>query len=114
MDYKQRIIDARFERETQSNSNPILWAINIALLVLAVFLNGFVIQQYWAWFIVPLGVVALTLPHAIGIAWFIPAIVGTRRDESLKEGDKALAKILFVILSNLVYLAAGYVISLFM
>ena len=41
------------------------------LSVLASIYNGWLLTDIWAWFIVPFGVMQLSLPHAIGISMFV-------------------------------------------
>lgn len=42
-----------------------------ALLSMSALLNGWVLSYLWLWFIVPLGVPALQLGHAIGVSCLI-------------------------------------------
>lgn len=46
----------------------------VVMMPIAIAVRGAVLSQLWAWFVVPLGVVAITLPWALGIsliAWFL-------------------------------------------
>lgn len=57
----------------------------ILVLIAATFYSGFAIQLLWNWFIVPLGVMSLTLSHAIGICVFVSLLkLGTEKES---KGD---------------------------
>jgi hypothetical protein len=43
------------------------WMVGVGWVVFTILCEGFVIVQLWRWFAVPLGVPAITLPHAIGL-----------------------------------------------
>ncbi len=64
----------------------------LSLYVLAVILSiawtGYVMSVLWGWFIVPLGVIPITVWHAIGISSLIR--VFTAKRSSLTKPDKAL------------------------
>lgn len=63
----------------------IIGAVFAAFIITALLLwRGFVLSVMWSWFLVPLGLPTIQVPHAIGIA----AIVGmmTSRGSSSKKG----------------------------
>lgn len=57
------------------------WFILSVLTVFGVIYGGFVFATIWGWFAVPLGVPALTIPHALGIT----TILGWSHMATLKK-----------------------------
>lgn len=49
-------------------------AIGFLLSLVAVVLNGFIVASVWGWFIAPLGLMAITPLHAIGIVVFLALV----------------------------------------
>lgn len=87
----------------------ILTIIGIFLIIpLSAILNGFLLMSLWFWFITPLGVIPLTLPHAIGIG-----IIANLFKKNVT--DKDLDKL---VMENAVFLGViylfGYIVHLFM
>ena len=41
------------------------------MMLVSMFISGWAITSLWAWFIVPLGVMVISYPHALGISAFI-------------------------------------------
>lgn len=87
-----------------------IFAIIGLLLLIPVFatVGGFLLMTLWGWFIVPLGVVALSLPHAIGVGIIFSLFKNNIREKDLEK----------VVLENMLFLAGtflfGYVVHLFM
>jgi hypothetical protein len=80
-----------------------------------IFFGGFVLAQLWAWFIVPLGAIAITYTHAVGISCLINTVLGSRGySESNDDEPMQLAMfkmLLFSILIPAGTLATGWFIK---
>lgn len=55
-------------------------------LLVSVLLRGYVLSQLWSWFVVPLGVVAVSIPHAIGISCIAAMLSGSSGGGKESEG----------------------------
>lgn len=103
----------------------------LALLLIAtsfgvLFFTAFVLMSLWAWFVVPLGVTALSFAHALGINTIIGMIftyhmMGLRINASPTVGDSStdtLAKSFSILLGCFVMAASslgfGFLWQLFM
>lgn len=58
-----------------STSNKLAY---LFLAVLGVALEGLVIANLWKWFVTPLGVSAITVPHAIGLLLITQMLIGKK------------------------------------
>lgn len=56
--------------------------------LLFVFWGAYVTSILWAWFVVPLGVMAITYWHAVGLSCVVTAFIGVRTDDN-KNGAEA-------------------------
>jgi len=56
----------------------------LVLVPLCVF-DGWVLSILWGWFVVPLGVVALTIPGAIGLRLVVGLFVTNRSPKKLED-----------------------------
>jgi hypothetical protein len=85
----------------------------LAIAISAV-VSGFVFMILWGWFAVPIfGLPALTIPQALGVSTLIS--LATYRDNPNKGETKGFAESLFgSIIISLVFLAYGWVITLFL
>lgn len=57
----------------------------IAMIPVSMFARGLVLAQLWDWFVVPLGVAAISIPWALGISgivWFLTDHADTNTDGS--------------------------------
>lgn len=89
-------------------------------LVIASILNGWALSILWAWFIVPVfGLPALSIVQAIGLAMVVSFL--TRRIAIKKEDDEEegawliIAKaLLYAIISPLLTVFVGYIVTLFL
>ena len=86
------------------NSGEAFWKV-VAAIVAIIFgtvLNAFVLTQMWAWFIVPLGVVAIGMAHAWGLAiiimWITDHNTQKNDDEFVVVMARAIIGPLFVLL----------------
>ncbi len=80
-------------------------------LLLLGLLSAFTIYTLWGWFVVPLGVMKISLAHAYGLSLFVGAFLmnrGIDRDRKIDE------KIVESVIVNLFLLLFGYVVSIFM
>lgn len=78
--------------------------------------GAFTLLKMWAWFIVPLGVVQITLAHSIGLLFLLTGIKGIKEDE--RDYDEPLSKlaepIKVALIGCTLILVFGYVTQLFM
>ena len=81
--------------------------------VVTVPLQGFVIQTLWRWFIVPLGVIALTLPQAIGFSILVKMLTA-RLDFREKTKDEEEKEILGAFLIPLWWWGIGSIAQMFL
>jgi hypothetical protein len=59
----------------------------LAVTPLGIVVRGAVLQQLWGWFVVPLGVTAISLPWALGLAGLAYLMVGTMQPRDAKKGE---------------------------
>lgn len=94
----------------------------LVITVLSIIWNGYVLSVLWSWFIVPLGVVSITIAWAIGLSVVIglfKATVSNTSETSNNSADKSWTDILIstsirAFVPGLVSLGLGYVVHLFM
>lgn len=89
----------------------------IGMLVFVVILSGSVLVLLWGWFVVPLGVKALTFPHAWGLSIVANTFLFDTRNEILKYLDPDMDKMpgwAVRMLQLLGILLFGWLVSLFM
>lgn len=90
--------------ETENKSTSKLWDLLLSLALLP--FEGWVIKLMWGWFIVPLGVMSITIWHAIGI----DAIVSYFTFSLSRKGDsdifwaRPLRELLFLLFAFVVHL----------
>jgi hypothetical protein len=75
----------------------------LAVTPLGIVVRGAVLQQLWGWFVVPLGVTAISLPWALGLAGLAYLMVGTMQPRDAKKGEdprEAALKYCALILMN--------------
>jgi len=75
----------------------------VVLLVATIIINGFVLQQLWAWFVVPLGAPSITLTHALGLSMLLGAF-GIIRKVTVDKEDPSWGKATAEVLSPLALL----------
>ena len=89
---------------------------SICVVVFIITLNGYITLQYWNWFIIPLGVIQITLLHAIGLAYFIYFL--TYKHDSKREKKKKdisyVANMCVKVGVKLLFLLTGFIIFKFM
>ncbi len=90
----------------------------LALIPIAVYLRGFVIVKLWSMFAVPLGVPAIGIAHAIGIAILASVVVARKskaRDlKGMSRGEVWGEVIGHAVLGPLLIWGMGGVAHLFM
>ena len=73
--------------------------------------SGFIIKTLWVWFIVPLGVIEISLPHAIGIDMLITFLTAS----SYNIKDKTITEIITMLIGrSVMFLFMGFIATLFM
>lgn len=85
----------------------------LAAMTAAYILNGWALQLLWQWFIVPFGVVPLTLPWAIGISivvGFLTNHITTKKNEEVDMGKVWLT----VFLRPFIAVIIGWLVHQFM
>lgn len=87
-------------------------ALVVGLIVLSLLLNGWVFSWLWLWFLVPLGLPAIGVVHAIGIAGAVGYV--TRDRKRNKDSKADWGDVGFAVAAPFVALGLGYIITLFM
>ena len=83
----------------------------ILLALASVPLNGWVLSILWLWFVVPLGVPAIGIAQAVGLA----TLIGMLRRGSLKSDDaEPLITAATLLVSPFLYLGCGALAHHFM
>jgi uncharacterized SAM-binding protein YcdF (DUF218 family) len=82
----------------------------IAMAVLGALLEGWVLSVMWRWFIVPLGVPALTIPAAIGVALVVGMLTHQTRNSDEIEWETLLAS---AFINPLLALVVGWMLRPF-
>ncbi|BCS42937.1 MULTISPECIES: hypothetical protein [Pseudomonas] len=84
----------------------------VATFVLYIFWGGYVAATLWGWFVVPLGVMAITYWHAVGLTCVVGALVGVRADEDTNDsealGDAVAKSVLKAAIILAMLLAMGW------
>lgn len=97
----------------------VLSALVIILDISIVVLGGYVFRLYWLWFIVPLGLPAISIAHAIGVRFLVSILSSPFKAESedvtRKTGfERTFFKQVGMTIFILIYWVFGYVAHLFM
>jgi hypothetical protein len=111
---KQEELDGAKAILTAIGAGAVVALVAGGLFALAAILQGVVLSVLWGWFVVPLGLPALGIAHAIGIALVVRFL--THRHTSKKTDDESpIRRELFglFVLPPLA-LVAGWVITLFL
>jgi hypothetical protein len=70
----------------------------ILLIPVGILMTGFVISRLWEWFMVPLGVSAITLPHAYGLTILVGLLSMRGMSSDMKsQEDTSMAKSVFLM-----------------
>lgn len=89
-------------------------SIQLILSLFLMVLCGATVQKLWYWFIVPLGLPTISLPHAIGLDQFVSFIVTTQAQPPRSYGRFFWWRFIHGTCLALVTLAVGYLIHLCM
>jgi len=65
----------------------------LAVGILSLILTAFVLTYLWGWFIVPLGVKALSIPHAVGISAIVTYLVQRPGGKPVSFGDAVMSRL---------------------
>ena len=91
----------------------IIIAVIVGLFLFAIY-NAWVLTILWGWFIVPLGVKALSIAHAYGFTLVTGLILSTRGIKENKGKDDWVSSIITWLLLPLVALFFGWIAVGFM
>jgi formate hydrogenlyase subunit 3/multisubunit Na+/H+ antiporter MnhD subunit len=91
----------------------------LLLKVIRAPLHWFTVQQFWLWFIVPLGLPAITLAHAAGLSMTMAFYTTFASDSEILAEQKVPQEEKIIcegarLLATFILLFLGFVISLFM
>lgn len=75
--------------------------------------SGFVLSILWGWFAVPLGIMSISIPHAIGISVLISSIT-QQIDSRKRTKDEDTTYYVSAIIRPFVVLLMGWVVKSFM
>lgn len=89
--------------------NPSNW-VQLILSTLLCLLCGIVIMLMWNWFVVPLGLPAIGLIHALGLDMLVSFVITTSVPKITHFWDRWISAVLFALLT----LLFGWVFHFFM
>lgn len=85
----------------------------LLFVILTTLLGGLVLQDLWGWFIVPLGVMQISIVHAIGISLVVRLVTYT-----IPKGNEDMGDTLSRVIASILYLLAvwgiGFIVHLYM
>ena len=94
-------------------------ALYLGTVVIGTLMRGYIVQQLWLWFIVPLGVIEISLVHGIGLGITTAFLTQYATDEDIQNiqesstGQKMLCNATR-ILSYVIMLLVAWMVSLLM
>lgn len=90
--------------------------ISLLLLPITWPLNGYAVASLWSWFIVPLGMIPITITHGIGIGMIMSYLTHQLSNDTFDEtSDKnKIGAIIFGFVKPLFALFFGFIIHNFM
>lgn len=84
----------------------------IALLIIA---NGYVIQTLWQWFLVPLGLISITMSHAYGLSIIATCMTGVTHVlafmKKVQTEEDYYIKLSEVFLTPFCVLSLGFIVK---
>lgn len=87
----------------------------LVAIVLSCFFSGWILKNMWAWFIAPLGVMPLSLAHAIGLdSLFTIYLYQSRKNNNDNQKSEWYLSLAGIVLVNLTLLLIGFVAHSFM
>lgn len=81
--------------------------------ILGTIFGGYVITQLWGWFIVPFGIMNISIAHGIGLN-LLMSLMTTKLGMATDPEMKGATLIITSFLLYVVFWGLGYVVSLFM
>ncbi len=84
--------------------------VNPMMLIGTIVLRGFVLKIVWGWFVVPLGIAVITIPHALGLAAVVTYLTYTIPTKEI-EWEVVMTTSIAISLFTLLF---GYIFQLFM
>lgn len=112
-DYASALGYGRMQTQRERDGNLAAWGclLTFTLWPVSLAFRGYVLQQLWAWFLVPLGVVAISLPHALGISgliWFFVMHTPSVTKDDDDAGTKIVKALLWQFGTPVMALASGW------
>lgn len=99
----------------------VLWVIGVGILIVLAIAGlavwwAYVLSILWTWFVVPLGVKAISIAHAYGLTLVVSGLMSSRGLElnSTKDKSSYANSLAFSIIAPAVLLLFGYVAVGFM
>ncbi len=87
----------------------------VGMLAFGVIVNGYILSILWVWFLVPLGLPAISVAHSIGVAMVASWLTYQHQSTTQEDKDKALQNLAVVfIVRPLATLGIGYLVKQFM
>ncbi|WP_343177070.1 hypothetical protein [Pseudomonas sp. 4810-S13] len=84
----------------------------VVAFALNIFWGGYVAATLWGWFVVPLGVMAITYWHAVGLTCVVAAFARVKNDDSIKEpeslGEGVAKSVFMAVIIPAILLATGW------
>lgn len=78
-------------KEEEDTSKIAMGCVLLLLMIpVGILLKGFVLCQTWAWFMVPLGVVAIGQAHAYGLATMATLFIYTGSHSANNDSEKSM------------------------
>jgi len=93
--------------------NTIKNMLAIILLPFVLLLQGFVLSKLWLWFVMPLGVPAISIVHAMGIT-ILFNLFNNNVSHEKETLETFIIKILSGFTKSLIILLLGFIVQLFM
>lgn len=84
---------------TELKSPPI--GVQLILALGLAILSGFTIMIMWGWYIVPLGLPAINIIHALGLDMLVTFIVTTKKSDNVPFWDRWIWATTFALLTLL-------------
>lgn len=83
--------------------------ISFVVWLLGIIYSGFAISVLWSWFVVPLGIMQISIPWAIGLCCIAGVVKGGPIKMPDKDDESPSFKMLMIYVGITAYLFAGYI-----